>query len=849
MSSKPSSMMERMSAHKMRASTQRRESTGVGKTDDAGNNGEMFPMPSMETLVTGFSLDAEKIATMGSITAEKKVELKNLTEKIATSTGAMLASMFNTIATTETFGEIDVVVEGDKMQTFLDEAERLEAAAAEARAAATEAMTQAEAAVDAAKSDAEKEAAEQAITEAEALTSAANEAEEKAETEGSSLTITTGLGEAYMQTIRDALVVGSKDAIMQHIEDSIVIAADDVVLPSAQLSMMDSLERSLIDAPVTEKQHPKRIEAMDVYNTCITKLKNLVTTLSATKDQLGVQMDALKTATEKMNTGSVVTDAQLEAVKKASVSTKAMKEIIEGQKIEIYELISETYAGIASWDSHSRQKSLSLFELEMPDGLTDSPGDPLLGKKMLATIQQVCQTYITEFYEILPIVELLIANPDPSDPIEIAKICSACEVYGEALGAAYKIADGKMYELIHRTNPDMIRLAMTDLETGGNGDPTRKSVMEEGSAVSVIAFWLHHCEQDIENLKRHQTMVVDQSFSVFQSGSILKGVDVFMERYRVAESLGLKLTFRNTIFPSAMLISKRGGGLPELYELGMRYVNDEALKARCEEAGTCTAELGQFLGQVAKVAKKMGNDSPSQVDDPLAKNALVQMNALVAVHSNGRANSRTPDGQKPGGGDKSGGEWKCGHVNCKNGIVPNIVKKKHIERMAGKLNKPANSIPQPPHLLCTECQIVFNKGTDIKLSNGSNRTRFNNGGGANTARKPPNGGGRPAGKNAARNAARRARKSESAAKLKAYEAADAEKAEKPDAPSASKASDGISQAEIESYMKVGAALAIPVAGAGAGAETPAPAPAPAPAAAPVPATPRELLLARIAASK
>jgi hypothetical protein len=277
----------------------------------------------------------------------------------------------------------------------------------------------------------------------------------------------------------------------------------------------------------------------------------------------------------------------------------------------------------------------------------------------------------------------------------------------------------------------------------------------------------------------------------------------------------------------------------------MRFVNDEALKARCEEAGTCLAELGQFLGQVAKVAKKMGNDSPSQVDDPLAKNALVQMNALVAVHSNGRANPRTSDGQKPGGGDKSGGEWKCGHINCKNGIVPNIVKKKHIERMSEKLNKPANSILQPPHLLCTECQIVFNKGTDIKLKNGSNRTRFNNGGGAN-ARKPSYGGGKPTGKHAARNAARRAKKSETAAKLKAYEDADAEKAEKPAAPSASKASDGISQSEIESYAKVAAALAIP---AGVGAETPAPAPAPAPAAAPVPASPRELLLARIAASK
>ena len=37
-----------------------------------------------------------------------------------------------------------------------------------------------------------------------------------------------------------------------------------------------------------------------------------------------------------------------------------MKEIIEGQKIEIYELISETYAGIASWDSHSRQKAFQV---------------------------------------------------------------------------------------------------------------------------------------------------------------------------------------------------------------------------------------------------------------------------------------------------------------------------------------------------------------------------------------------------------------------------------------------------------------------------------------------------------
>ena len=821
------SMAERMSAVNMRASNQRRASTGDGKTDGDQNNGKTFPDPTMNALCAGFSLDAEKIASDDKTSAELKENLTNLTGRLELTTAAMLADSFNMIATTETFGEVEVVIENDTIHDFLDEAQELETAAEAARAAADQQMVLAAAAVQAASSEDEKERAAEMITEAEALENEAMEAESKAATEGDSLKITTTLSEEFMQVARDAMVAAMRDVVLQHIEDSIVIAMDDVLGKEVQLTMLDSLDRSIkLDAPIVVKQHPKRIEAQRVHDMVVDSLKDLETTLASTRSQLTLLTEKLNTATKAMNEGGPATEKQLGAVKNASAGTKAVKEIITEQKNGIHDLMSEYYPGIGSRDANMRNKPLAQCELEMPDGLTDSTGDPTIGKKMLALFQQVCQTYSGEFYPIMPILELMIANPDPSDPIKIPKICEVNEWYGVALGTAYKKADGLLYDMIERTNELMITMSATDLETGGNGDPNRKSVAEEGSAVSVISYWLHNAMSDIEDLKRKQTQIMNQSFSLFQSGPIVKAAETFMQRYRVADSYGIKLNFRDTIHPSAMLISKRGNGQPVLYNLGMAYVNDAAMKARCDDAGTCTPEIGAFLGQVMKIAKKMGNDNPSQVDDAMAKATLVQMNAFTAIHSKERPNHH----QKSKGGGNEGGnsesEWKCSNISCKNGKVPLLVKKKYISKQCAKYHKTAHKVKEPPHLLCTVCQKEFDTGTEITLKNGKQRERWEN---KNPKAESESGGEKPtAGKNNNRNRVRRAKKAVKEAELKvAIARAEAElKALK----EAQNGDSEVTQDDVNRWEKVQKRL-----DEDEGAPAPDPAPASAPASSPSPA--------------
>ena len=86
---------------------------------------------------------------------------------------------------------------------------------------------------------------------------------------------------------------------MQHIEDSIVIAMDDVLGKEVQLTMLDSLDRSIkLDAAIVVKQHPKRIEAQSVHDTVVDTLKELETTLASTKLQLDMLTGKLKTATK-----------------------------------------------------------------------------------------------------------------------------------------------------------------------------------------------------------------------------------------------------------------------------------------------------------------------------------------------------------------------------------------------------------------------------------------------------------------------------------------------------------------------------------------------------------------------
>ena len=652
MAGKPSSAAGKLSAMNLRASSQRRTTSGIGNitVDTEQDNGKAIDKLELSAHKPDFSLHAGDIKELACDDALKQ-QLSDLTEKVTMQTETFLAGRFSSYITPETMPDISFELPDEHIKLLKEH--------------------------------------------------------------GLSTTFTVETPAEHCTDIVAGLVPVATEDIIGFLEQQLSEIVDTYFVPNLQLNIDGQLEVNAADMAGKKKNsNPKLIAALETFEDTCADIREKQEQLVLTQKTHLTQKQKCDDATSKMNTEDVDVAACLDEITTLQSTVDSLDKVIKGQKHAIYKTMQDTYPGVSDVDSSQRTANLAMHAWNAPEGLTESPGKPVLATKMLASIQQICQGWIKQLYPVLMMITLVMANTDPLDPIAFPTIAEALldDWFGLALGASYNIASSLLYELIARSNPDMIRLAMTPRKTGGDGDPVRTTTMEPENGVSVLMFWLHHCEAELPMARRAHMSLINGAYSLFRSGPIIKACDVFLEHWRKAQELSLCLHFRNVIHRSAQLLRKRG---VMFHDLCNKYINGSELLSFniADVEYNCTEVAGIFLGEVRNIASNLGSDNPAAAEDQLAKSDEMQFKALAGMTHKPEQNDRNNDLKT------TNSDWCCSNVKC-SGFVNQFTKFGHQKRQGKKLDRHPNSIENPGHLLCSSCHTSWEQGGSIVMSSG-----------------------------------------------------------------------------------------------------------------------------------
>jgi len=532
----------------------------------------------------------------------------------------------------------------------------------------------------------------------------------------------TNVAESYLDLVRDQALLAVTECTIEGIEKFSKMINEDIVLPDMQEQLEKKLSRELgFDQNHQSKStDPKLLEAEQVMEICHVKLRTFVETMVKTQANRVKKHNQLQTLTAEMNDGDDDNDVALEKCQK---KLKAIDDLVTGQKHDIFGLMAETYSGVASSDAHSKHDSLAKHTFELDESLYDHTlNDKRVSDKLLADTLMVCQTWIKEFYPLIPIITMMNQNTDPMNAIKFPTIAEAVtdSWFGPALGSVYNQSSSMLFELFARSNPQMIHLASNPLEVGGNGDPKRSAAMEESNGVSLLAYYNLVHLQDLADKCRSMSSIIRSSYSLFVEGPISTACDVWLSRWRDALEYGVDCPWHETILKGSELLRRRKNQ-QDLWQPMTEWMD---MKVTPENERDCKALIGRWIASIQKIANKMGNDNPGAVDNAVAKQQLAQMHAFVAASG----------GQPPksgGGGNQAA--WTCGKQGC-NAPIPHEIKEITQKKAGEKLGRHPNSIENPHTVLCTPHNDKFVGGEDMMLKTGEKKYRFPKQSGGN---KPP----------------------------------------------------------------------------------------------------------------
>ena len=650
----PSSAAGKVSAQLLRASSSRRTTSGAGRVTDGTelDNGKETRKLNLTELKPVFSLEADVVKDM-NLSDEGMQKLGELIEQVTAQTETALAREYNTIISPENMPEQKVVLPEEYLAVL-------------------------------------KEA-------------------------GLDCELTVQITEEYCKDITDNILPAVTAGYISLLEQQHVEIVDLYLLPLMQLKIDEQIAQS--EADMDSKKNnvdPKLIAAMETFKQTVENIKKKEEQLVNTKVTHDKQKTICETMTLKMNddaaNGKDITEP-LAKITSAQSTVDSLGKVIKGQEQAIYTVMKDTYPGVSDVTDGQKTSSIAMHKWTAPDGLTTSPGQPTLAAKMLASIQQICQGWIKQLYPVLMMITLVMANTDPLNPIPFPTIAEALledgenAWFGPAFGATYNFASSMIYELIARHNPDMIRLAMTPKKTGGDGDPDRITTMEPENGVSLLMYWLHHCEAQLPQMRRTHMTIMDSAYTLFRSGPIVKACDVFLENWRKATELGLPLNYRNVLHRSCNLLRKRS---VMFHDIANKYINGSEAE---DMAYNCTEITGVFLGLIRQIAVNLGSDNPPAAEDQMAKSDEMQFKALAGWRD------QSPQSQRNDASKTTDSDWCCNNVEC-SGFVNMFTKVGHQKRQAKKLGRHEKSIPAAPHLLCTDCHKSWEGGASITLSRG-----------------------------------------------------------------------------------------------------------------------------------
>ncbi len=274
------------------------------------------------------------------------------------------------------------------------------------------------------------------------------------------------------------------------------------------------------------------------------------------KTKLGL-INECKTDTDESKAAQAKLLAEVNELKSTNTS---LKEMTAHMKQEMFDQMSQIYPGIAKWSPRQTFGVLAMHKEQLPTDILGSEHSPAIVRRYLTSLMQTCQGWIEEFFTIIPMLQLHLDNKHDK-PITFPTLADAKsdEWYGPECGKVYIQQVGKLYEVIERSNADVIRDARTELTTGGDGEDLRKSLLEPHNAMSLIGYIIHHHEQDLPTVKRKLTTIMKHSFSLLSKGSILKACERMRAHWRDADDAHVECDWWSLIHQGSDTLRHRPG--------------------------------------------------------------------------------------------------------------------------------------------------------------------------------------------------------------------------------------------------------------------------------------------------
>ena len=470
------------------------------------------------------------------------------------------------------------------------------------------------------------------------------------------------------------------------------------------------------------------------FNDAVTALRELYEKANKMEDSYKKEMTRVDDAEEQVQ--SAVDDEDRDKFIKLTDEHRkratSLKALADHKMNGVYNMLSEFYPDMSrSANTKTSGKSHALHEFKLPAGILSGKLDTTQASNVIASMLQVCQAWLEDFWALIPILIMMQQNEDRFIPVEPCSIAEACDEsnYGPIMGSLYEKQMGRLWTMIARSNADIPGLVMNktdqhqvtlfrEIKTGGNGEPVRRSNVEIKNVMKLVAYITHYHEQELTNRRRQMTAVMKSAHTLFSKGSILKACERLQRHWQAAIELRVKVDWYSLIFQGSDILRHRSTDLWD--PLTKNWIENEELKKAYGD--DCLPVISQWLAEITSIARNMSSDSPAahSNNEILAHAANLTAYADI-LGENTDTDTKTPTSAKFV--DTSTlCEWNCGNVTCSEQILKSV-KDNFLKRRENGGDK-SKKAPEVMHLLCSSCHSVHAGGDDIKLSDGSMKRHY-----------------------------------------------------------------------------------------------------------------------------
>ena len=406
-------------------------------------------------------------------------------------------------------------------------------------------------------------------------------------------------------------------------------------------------------------------------------------------------------------------DAKILEVESTTRRVASLSAIRDRKLNAIFSDLEHRYPDIAGSTNATtqRHKAIALHKLVLPQDIITGPMDHKKSTKLVADLLQICQAWLPLFYAVIPFLMQVQDHEDKFHPLEPPSFAEIKSKYGKALGEVIEAQFSQLWLVVARGNPESLsqltlgssqESLFSEIKTGGNGEPTRKSNVEHRNILTFVCYVQHYHEKELRDDRRRMEAILNVAWVELCEGSIIKACERLLAHWKKAMPLGAIVPWHAFMQKSIIALRTRCGGDMHTH-LTQNYLDNESLKETY--SANCLPVWNKYLSDVMNLARNLQSDSPSKFSSSEVQASRSTLTAFAGTI------------EDKGQGELS--DWKCCAKDCDGNVK--LIFKTMVMASRKKANDPNTKCPAA--VLCPTHHAIFTKGEDVVLADGSKKKR------------------------------------------------------------------------------------------------------------------------------